>query len=102
MTINYKTFVLLLLLFLSNQTFSWEKEEHRMLADLAFDSTLSFSGINFNDSLIFFPGKSGIITINKKLWNGKSFGNTSASFSGDDILQARCQLSGYTIYQQLE
>ncbi|MFI5237929.1 MAG: hypothetical protein ACHQLA_08325, partial [Ignavibacteriales bacterium] len=38
----------------------------------------------------------------KILWNDQSFGNTSAFFSGDDILQARCQLRGYTIYQQLE
>ncbi len=94
MPINYKTFVLLLLLSFSAETFSWEKEEHRMLADLAFDSTLSFCGINFNDSLIFFPGKTGIISINKMLWNGQSFGNTSAFFSGDDILQSRLSVKG--------
>ena len=102
MPINYKTFVLLLLLSFSTETFSWEKEEHQMLADLAFDSTLSFCGINSNDSLIFFPAKNGIITISKRLWNGQSFGNTSAFFSGDDILQASCQLRGYSIMQQLE
>ena len=102
MPINYKTFVLLLLLSFSAETFSWENEEHRMLADLAFDSTLSFCGINFNDSLIFFPGRAGIISINKMLWNGHSFGNTSAFFSEDDILQSHCQLREYTIYQQLE
>jgi len=102
MPINYKTFVLLLLLSFSAETFSWEKEEHRMLADLAFDSTLSFCGINFNDSLIFFPGKTGIISINKKLWNGQSFGDVSAFFSEDDILQSHCHLRGNTIQQQLE
>jgi hypothetical protein len=52
--------------------------------------------------LIFVPGKTGIIKISKKLWNGQLFGNTSAFFSGDDILQARCQLRGYSIMQQLE
>jgi len=102
MSKNYKTFVLLLLLYFSAETFSWEKEEHRLLADLAFDSTLSFCGINFNDSLIFLPWKTGIISINIKLWNGKSFGDVSAYFSEDDILQSRCQLRGYTIQQQLE
>jgi hypothetical protein len=102
MPINYKTFVLMLLLSFSGKTFSWEKEEHRILADIAFDSTLSFCGINFNDSLIFFPGKTGIISVNKKLWNDQSFGNTSAFFSGDDILQSHCQLREKSIYQQLK
>lgn len=92
----------MLLLSFSGKTFSWEKEEHRILADIAFDSTLSFCGINFNDSLIFFPGKTGIISVNKKLWNDQSFGNTSAFFSGDDILQSHCQLREKSIYQQLK
>ena len=102
MLINYKTFVLLLLLSFSAETFSWEKEEHRLLADLAFDSTLAFCGIYFNDSLIFFPGKTGIISVNKKLWNDQSFGNTSAFFSEDDLSQSHSQLKGKTILQQLD
>lgn len=93
---NYKIFVFLL--FFSVETFSWEKDEHQMLADLAFDSTLFFCGINFTDSLIFFPG----IVLNKLLWNNQSFGGISAFFSGDDILQSRCHKRGKTILQQLQ
>jgi len=93
---------MLLSIFFSTETFSWEKQEHKILADLAFDSTLSFCGINANDSLIFFPGKTGSITFNKMIWNNQSFGNISASFSGDDISQSRCQIKGYSIKQQLE
>jgi len=86
---------MLLSISFSAETFSWEKQEHKILADLAFDSTLSFCGINANDSLIFFPGKTGSITFNKMIWNNQSFGNISASFSGDDISQSRCQIKGY-------
>ncbi len=99
---NFKIFVLLLLISFPAETFSWEKEEHRMLADLAFDSTLSFCGIEFTDSLIFFPGKNGSITLNRKLWKNRTFGNISAFFSGDDISQSRCQSRGLTINQQLK
>jgi len=65
MPLNYKTFALLLLLSFSAETFSWEKEEHQMLADLVFDSTLAFCGINFNDSLIFLPWRTGFISVNQ-------------------------------------
>src|SRR3970282_817502 len=100
MHINHKAFVLLLLISFPAGTFSWEKEEHRFLAGLVFDSTLSFCGINFTGSEIVFPGKTGSTTINKMLWNIKSFGDISAFFSGDDISQSRCQMRGQTIMQQ--
>ncbi len=102
MYLNYKIFVLLLSISFSADLFSWEKEEHQILSDLALDSTLSFCGISFTDSLIFFPGKTGMITFNKMFWNNQSFGNISAFFSGDDITQPHCHLRGYTILQQLE
>ncbi len=102
MSWNNKIFVFLLASSFSIQIFSWEKQEHQILADLALDSTLSFCGISSNDSLIFFPCEGGIITINKKLWNDQSFGDIAASFSGDDISQSHCQMRGCTIKQQLE
>jgi hypothetical protein len=95
---NSKIFLLLLIILFTAKIFSWEKEEHQFLADLVFDSTLSFCGINFNDSLIFFPN----VSINKKLWNNNSFGNISSLFSGDDISQAHCHLRGNTILQQVK
>jgi hypothetical protein len=83
-------------------TLSWEKYEHQNLAELAFDSTLSFCGIKFTDSLIFLPGERDDIILDKMLWNGESFGKISAVYSGDDISQSRCHIRGYTIKQQLE
>jgi hypothetical protein len=80
------------------ESFSWEKQEHQVLADMGFDSTLSFCGINFTDSLISFPG----IVLNKLLWNSQSFGSISAFFSGDDISQSHCHIREKTILQQLE
>jgi hypothetical protein len=96
--------VLAVLLLISSpfETFSWEKDEHQILANLALDSTLSFLGIKFTDSLIFLPGERNDIILGKMLWNGESFGRISAIFSGDDISQSRCQIRGYTINQQLE
>jgi hypothetical protein len=92
-----KIFLLLFIVF-TPEVFSWEKEEHQFLADLAFDSTLSFCGINITDSLILFPGG----PINKKLWNDQSFGNISAAFSGNDISQSHSHQRGNSIKQQLE
>ena len=83
-------------------TFSWEKDEHQILANLAFDSTLSFCGIKFTDSLIFLPGQDVDIILGKEFWNGESFGKIAAIFSGGDVSQSRCQIRGYTINQQLE
>ena len=96
--------MLAVLLFISCpfETFSWEKDEHQILANLALDSTLSFWGIKFSDSLIFLPGARDDIILDKMFWNGESFGKISAIFSGDDISQSRCQIRGYTINQQLE
>jgi len=97
---------LLVLILLSNsffkQTLAWEKEEHKILANLVLDSTLVFCNINTTDTTIIFPGRTGEITLNKKLWNNLSFGNISAFYSGDDISQSRCQLKGNTVKQQLE
>ena len=93
--------IILLLNTFFDQTFAWEKEEHKILANLVLDSTLSFCKINVTDSTIIFPGRTEDITLNKKLWNQQSFGNTSAFFSGDDLLQSHCQLKGNTIMQQL-
>jgi len=84
------------------ETFSWEKNEHQILANLALDSTLAFCGIKFNDSLIFFPGQNDDIILDRRFWNGESFGKISAIFSDDDVTQSRCQVRGYTISQQLE
>ncbi|MGE5810892.1 MAG: hypothetical protein ACM339_05280 [Ignavibacteria bacterium] len=99
MNLYRKMFVLLLFIFFSAKAFSWEKEEHQILADLAFDSTLNFCGINSNDSLIFIPGEA---PIDKILWNRMSFGDISSFFSGDDISQSHCHLRGQTIMQQLD
>ena len=98
----YKLLVVLLLISCPVETFSWEKDEHHILANLAFDSTLSFCGIKFTDSLIFLPGQGVDILLGKEFWNGESFGNIAAIFSGDDVSQSRCQVRGYTINQQLE
>ncbi len=51
--------IVLLLIFCPVDTFSWEKDEHKVLADLVFDSTLSYCEIGFTDSLISFPGNTG-------------------------------------------
>ncbi len=99
---KYKVFVVLLLISCPVDILSWEKDEHQILANLALDSTLSFCGIKFTDSLIFLPGKRDDIILGKMLWNDESFGKISAAFSGDDISQSRCQIGGYTIMQQLE
>jgi hypothetical protein len=99
--INIKILFILLLLFPKN-TFSWEKEEHQILADLVLDSTLSFCDIKFTDSSIFFPGEKDDIILDKMFWNGLTFGEISAEFSGDDLAQSRCHLKGYTIMQQLK
>ncbi len=101
-SLNIKIFLILLLLSFPSNTFSWEKYEHQILADLVFNSTLSFCGISFNDSLILFPGKTKDLQLSRILWNGESFGKISAIFSGDDISESRCHIRGYTIKQQLE
>jgi len=100
--LNFKIFLVLLLLSFPSSTFSWEKYEHQILADLVLDSTLSFCGISINDSLILFPGKTKDLQLSRMLWNGETFGRISATFSGDDISQSRSHLRGYTIKQQLE
>ena len=101
-SLNFKIFLVLLLLSFHSNTFSWEKYEHQILADLVLDSTLSFYGLSFNDSLILFPGKTKALQLSRMLWNGETFGKISAIFSGDDISQSRCHIRGYTIKQQLE
>jgi hypothetical protein len=101
-SIKYKLLAVLLLIYCPVETFSWEKYEHRILADLALDSTLSFCGIKFTDSLIFFPGEGEDIILSRLLWESKSYGKISAFCSGEDISQSRCQIRGYTINQQLE
>ncbi|MCH7773829.1 MAG: hypothetical protein IH784_05415, partial [Bacteroidetes bacterium] len=101
-SLKFKMFVVLLLISCPVETFSWEKDEHQLLADLVFDSTLSYCEIEFTDSLIFFPGKTGTIEISKILLDGHTFGNIAAFFSGDDLAQSRCHKKGYTIMQQLE
>ena len=102
MHFNYKMLLPLLLISSFSETFPWEKEEHQMLADLTLDSTLSFCGINFNDSLIFMPSEAGDISISKILWHKLTFGNISSFFAGDDISQPHCHLRSHTIMQQLE
>ena len=101
-SLKYNVLGVLFLISCFFETFSWEKNEHRILANLVLDSTLSFCDIKFNDSLIFFPGQNKDILLGKKLWNRELFGKISALFSGDDISQSRCQVRGYTILQQLE
>lgn len=101
LSLNIKVLLILLLLFPKN-TFSWEEEEHQILADLVLDSTLSFCEIKFTDSSIFFPGEKDDIILDRMFWNGLTFGEISAEFSGDDLAQSRCHLKGYTIMQQLK
>lgn len=97
-----KLVVVLLLVSCPVEIFSWEKDEHQILADLALDSTLSYCGINYNDSLIFLPWEEDDIILSKMFWNGETFGEISAAYSGDDLAQSRCHMKGYTIMQQLE
>lgn len=101
-SLKYHAFVVLFIISCFFETFSWEKNEHQILANLALDSTLVFCGINFTDTLIFLPGKNDDIILNKRFWKGESFGKISTLFSGDDISKSRCQVRGYTINQQLE
>jgi len=100
--LKYKQLIVLLLIYYPVVTFSWDKHEHQILANLALDSTLSFCGMIFTDSSFFLPGERDDFIFNKNFWNGESFGKISAIFSGDDISQSRCQIRGYTINQQLE
>ncbi len=101
-SLNFGIFLLILFLSNTSSTFSWEKYEHKILADLVLDSTLSFCGINFNDSLILFPGKTKNIQISRMLWYGETFGKITATFSGDDISQSRCHKRQNSVKQQLE
>jgi hypothetical protein len=101
-SLKYKVLLVALLIFCPVDTFSWEKYEHQILADLALDSTLSFCGIKFTDSLIFLPGEKDDVILGKILRTGESFGKICATFSGDDISQSRCHNRGNTIQQQLE
>ncbi len=64
----FKMFVVLLLISCPVESFSWEKDEHQLLADLVFDSTLSYCEIEFTDSLIFIPGKPASIEISMLLY----------------------------------
>ncbi len=82
--------IVLLLISCPVVTFSWEKDEHQILADLVFVSTLSYCEIEFTDSLILFPGKTGTVEISKMLLDVHNFGNIAALFSGDDLAQSRC------------
>jgi hypothetical protein len=100
--LKYKLLTVLFLLSCPAEIFSWEEYEHRILANLALDSALSFCGIKFSDSLIFLPSVGEGVILGKMLWYDKSFGGISAIFSGDDISQARCQSREYSIQQQLE
>lgn len=99
---TFKVLLLATLISFSTNVYSWEEYEHQILADLALDSSLSFCEISFNDSLIFFPGESEVIKLDKMLWQGMSFGILSATFSEDDISESRCQSRGYTINEQLQ
>jgi len=99
------TFKLLLLASITSfsvNIYSWEEYEHQILADLALDSALSFCEISFNDSLIYIPGESTEIILDRMLLYGLSFGNLSAIFSEDDISVSRCQSRGCTINEQLQ
>jgi hypothetical protein len=100
--LNIKLFLMLFFMSFPINTFSWEKDEHQILADLVFDSTLSYCEIGFTDSLIFFHGNTGTIEISKILLDDHTFGNIAAFFSGEDLSQSRCHTKGYTIMQQLE
>ena len=94
--LKYKLLAVLFLLSCPAEIFSWEEYEHRILANLTLDSTLSSCGIIFSDSLIYLPGVGEDIILDKMLWHDESFGGISAIFSGDDISQSRCQRREYS------
>ena len=78
--LQYSVYLVLLLIFCPVETFSWEKDEHQKLADLVFDSTLSYCEIEFTDSLIFIPGKPASIERSKMLLDGYTFGSIASFF----------------------
>jgi hypothetical protein len=83
-------------------TIAWEKEEHRIVADRAFAAALVECSGSIHDSLIFILARGSSIRLEKTLWKGKTFGEISAWFSGNDTSYSRFHQRGRTILQQLQ
>ena len=86
---------------LSDIAISWEKEEHRLLADSALAAVLVDCGVEVHGSqfLIFDRGFS--ISLGKQLWQDKTFGEICAWSSGNDAAYSRFHERGRSIFQQL-
>ncbi len=81
---------------------SGEKEEHREIANLALKIVLTECKDDLHDLFVEFFFRNDSLIVEKELWDGKSFGKISASFSGKDISVARLHAYRRTILQQLE
>ena len=81
---------------------AWEKEEHRAVADSAFNAALSLCGGSIHDSFISIPYRDSTVRLQVMLWEGKTFGEICAWAGGNDFVFARFQQRGRTILQQLK
>jgi hypothetical protein len=91
-----------LFLLLSNAVLGWEKEEHLLLADRAFACVLADLDVKLRHPLIFNSGSGFSIELDKKLSQGRTFGEISAMASIPDISFSRFQERNKTILQQLQ
>ena len=91
-----------LLCALNGVLISGDKEEHRGIAKHALFSILTECKDDSLHALVKFLFQDGSLTVDKKLWQNKSFGEISALFSSKDISLARCHEPRRTILQQLE
>lgn len=81
---------------------SWEKEEHRLLAERAFAAVLAECGISIHDALLIISIRNSQVRLEREFWEGKTFGEICAWFSGEDTSYSRFQQREKTIMQQLK
>lgn len=87
---------------LSGSMLAWEKEEHRVVANSAFQAVLSQCDGSIHDSFISIPYRDSSVRLQVTLWEGKTFGEICAWAGGNDTSYSRFQQRGRTVLQQLK
>ena len=76
-------------------------DEQRLIADNAFALVLAECGVEIDASHVSLP-EASFRFHEKALWQNRTFGEISATFSKDDLAYSRFHKSGQTIWQQLQ
>jgi hypothetical protein len=78
-----------------------ESDEHRRLADRVFAAVIVELDLLKQDSLVLIFAPKNTVRAERNIWQGKSFGELCAQYSGDDLSRSRFHWRGKTILQQL-